>query len=306
MIRQNKKYFRVIGTGRRGSDLIKLATLKKADLIVNALCGEIGVAPTLAAIRAGKDVAIADKEAILCGGRRMLAEAKKHKVNFIPIDSEHTAIFDILKKNPNKKIKKIILTCSGGPFYKTPIKKLARVTPIQALKHPRWNMGKKVSIDSATLINKGFEIAECCILYGVKHEQVEVLYHPESIIHCAVVFEDGSVFMRMSNPDMKISIRYALFYPEKPPKNKLESRAAIQPSLIKNLTLEKIKDKFGLMKICRDAVEKNLTAELSRIDEIAVEKFLNEEIGFLEMVKYILNEYSNYSRGRQISKIRLG
>ncbi len=291
--KRNKKYFRVIGlSGHRGeSDLIKLATLSKADLIVNALVGDVGIEPTLAAIRAGKNIAMADKEAILCAGKKMLIEAKKYKVNFIPIDSEHTGIFQILHANPHKKIKKIVLTCSGGPFYNTAIKKLARTTPTQVLKHPRWNMGKKVSIDSATLINKGFEVIECCILYGVKPEQVEILYHPESVIHCIVEFIDGSVLANMSEPDMKIPIEYALFYPNTShlkygfPKNK-------------NLTIGKIKDKFGLIALCRDAAKKGLTSELCKIDSMAVEKFLNKHIGFLEMIKFIKDEYSNIARGR--------
>ncbi|MBI5152685.1 1-deoxy-D-xylulose-5-phosphate reductoisomerase [Candidatus Peregrinibacteria bacterium] len=300
VIRKNKKYFRVVALSKHknqkllqkqskefhpefvSENLIKVATYKKADLVVNALVGEIGLAPTLAAIRLGKNIAIADKEALICGGKKLLAEAKKHHVNFIPIDSEHTGIWSILQKYPHKKISRIILTCSGGPFYKTPLEKLRAVTPAQALIHPTWRMGKKVTIDSATMMNKGFELIECCILYGVAPEQVEIVYHPQGIVHSAVIFEDNSIFVSISKPNMKIPISFALFYPKHPPQKFLK------PSM-KNLTIEKINDKLSSLKLCRAIAGKQVSVlkKLVEADELAVKKFLAGEIKFLEIVKFI-------------------
>ncbi|MFA6550026.1 MAG: 1-deoxy-D-xylulose-5-phosphate reductoisomerase [Candidatus Gracilibacteria bacterium] len=315
IVRQNKDAFKVIGlschkninllkkqvkefdvkdfsaTGNE-KDLMKLATLKKADLIINALVGEIGVAPTLAGIHARKNIAIANKEAILCIGKKLVEEAKKYKVNLIPVDSEHTGIFQILKTNPGRKIKKIILTCSGGPFYKTPISKLKNIKLNQVFAHPTWKMGEKVTIDSATLMNKGFEVIECGILYGVNEKQVEVLYHPQGVLHCAVEFEDGRFCASISQPDMKLPIAYAMNYPFPP---KLKSKI---PNT-KNLILEEIVDKFGLIGLCRNASKsEKLTKKLCRIDEIGTQKFLDKKLNFLDLIKFIKNEYSNNSCGR--------
>lgn len=309
VIRKNKKYFKVVALSSHknktllkkqikefkpkfvSENLIAVATYKKANLIVNALVGEIGLAPTIAAIRAGKNIAIADKEALIYGGKKLLAEAKKHRVNFIPLDSEHTPIWAILQKYPNKKIRKIILTCSGGPFYKTPIKKLKNIASAQALKHPTWKMGAKVSIDSATMMNKGFELIECCILYGVKPEQIKIIYHPQSIVHSAVIFEDSDVYVSISKPDMKIPISFALFYPTSPPQK------SAQPTT-RGLIFKKINDKFGSLSLCRAIAKKShlLQKKLVKADEVAVEKFLSGKIKFLDIVKFI-HEYINSSRG---------
>lgn len=308
VIRKNKKYFRVVALSKHknikllkkqikefhpefiSENLTAVATYKKANLVVNALIGEIGLAPTLAAIRLKKNIAIANKEALICGGRKLLTLAKKHHVNLIPIDSEHTPIWAILQKYPDKKISKIILTCSGGPFYKTPMRKLAAVTPQQALTHPRWRMGAKVSIDSATMMNKGFELIECCILYGVAPEQIEIIYHPQSIIHSAVIFKDGAIFIGISKPDMKTPITYALFYPKAPPQK------SAKPSL-RGLTFEKINDKFGSLSLCHTIAKKPVSVlkKLVKADEFAVEKFLSGKIKFLEIIKFI-NQSTNGKR----------
>lgn len=310
VIKKYKKHFKVVALSKHknqkllqkqikefkpkfvSENLIAVATYKKADLVVNALSGSIGFAPTLAAIHAGKNIAIADKEALVYGGKKLLTEAKKHHPNFIPVDSEHTPIWAILQKYPNKKISKIILTCSGGPFYNRPIRALKNITVRQTLNHPTWHMGAKVSIDSATMMNKGFELIECCILYGVAPEQVEIVYHPQGIVHSAVIFEDKNIFIAISKPDMKIPISFALFYPNHAPQK------FAQP-ITRGLIFKEINDKFKSLNLCRAIAKKShlLQRKLVRADEIAVEKFLAGKIKFLEIVKFI-NEYINSSRSR--------
>src|SRR5579863_3221402 len=190
--------------------LIELATMPEADMVLISIVGTAGLAPALAAIRAGKDIAVASKEILVMAGEEVTREAAKHKVAILPVDSEHNAIFQCLVGEPARHIRRLILTASGGPFRKTPASELSKVTPAQALKHPTWNMGRKITIDSATLMNKALEIIEARWLFGLRAEQIEVIIHPESIVHSFVEFVDGSILAQLSPPDMCLPIQYAL------------------------------------------------------------------------------------------------
>ena len=213
---------------------IEAARESGADTIVTAIAGQAGLEPTLAALETGKRIALANKEPLVCAGTQVMQTAKKHNAEIIPVDSEHSAIFQCLQgekiktgKNPN--IKKLILTASGGPFRNMTLKELEKITPEQALKHPNWKMGKKITIDSATLMNKGLELIEAMHLFNMTPDKIEVLIHPESIIHSMVEFTDGSTIAQLSNPDMRQPIQYALTYPDR------------EPSLTKALDLTEIK-----------------------------------------------------------------
>ena len=185
------------------------------DTVVSAISGSAGLLPTLAAVRAGKEVALANKEALVMAGELLIAEAARRNVRIIPVDSEHSAIAQLLNGRGLEHVRRILLTASGGPFLHCSREQLGRVTPQQALKHPRWKMGSKVTIDSATLMNKGLEVIEARWLFGMLPEQIQVVIHPESIIHSMVEFVDGSVLAHLSQPDMKGPIAYALSCPER-------------------------------------------------------------------------------------------
>ncbi len=195
--------------------LVKIATLEEADTIVTSIVGVAGLVPTLEAIKAGKNIALANKETLVAAGQLVMSAAKKHKVQILPVDSEHSAIFQSLMGNDNKSINKLILTASGGPFRGKKLKDLETVTCEQALKHPNWSMGNKITIDSATLMNKGLEVIEATWLFDVKPERVQVVVHPQSVIHSAVEYVDGSVIAQLGSPDMRIPIQFALTYPER-------------------------------------------------------------------------------------------
>jgi len=195
--------------------LVKISTLDEVDIVVSAITGITGLIPTLEAIKKGKHIAIAAKELLVTAGEIMLKEVKKRGVKFVPVDSEHNAIFQCLEGRDKKNIKRIILTASGGPFYKE--KNLHDISPEQALAHPVWEMGRKISIDSATLMNKGLEVIEAHWLFGIDIPKIEIIIHPECIIHSMVEFIDGSVFALLGIPDMKMPIQYALTYPERMP-----------------------------------------------------------------------------------------
>lgn len=202
-------------TGIEG--LCEVASLAEADVILNAVMGMIGLRPTLAAIDAGKTIALANKETLVAGGELVMAKAKEKSVRILPVDSEHSAIFQCLEGYPNCKLNRILLTASGGPFFGKSKEELREITPVQALKHPNWQMGAKITIDSATMFNKGLELIEAVHLFDVKPEQVEVVVHRESVIHSLVEFADFSVIGQLGVPDMKIPIQYALTYPERLP-----------------------------------------------------------------------------------------
>jgi 1-deoxy-D-xylulose-5-phosphate reductoisomerase len=214
--------------------LVKAVKAPEVDLVVSAIVGTAGLTPTLEAIRAGKDIALANKEILVMAGEVLLREAKSRGVNILPVDSEHNAIFQCLQGKNSSEVSKIILTASGGPFYNLPKEELERVTPPQALEHPTWEMGKKISVDSASLMNKGLEVIETKHLFGIDISRIEVVIHPQSIIHSLVEFVDGSVLAQLGITDMRIPIQSALTYPEKlnNPLPKLDLAA------IANLTFE--------------------------------------------------------------------
>jgi len=195
--------------------LIKVATCNKADTVVTAVVGSVGLLPTLGAIRAGKNVAVANKETLVCAGEIVMREVKRHGVTLMPIDSEHSAIFQCLNGEKRKHLKRIIITCSGGPFRETDKERMDNATKEEALDHPTWKMGGKITIDSATLMNKGLEVIEAHWLYGVPYDNIDVVIHPQSIIHSMVEFEDGSIIGQLGVHDMRVPIQYALSYPDR-------------------------------------------------------------------------------------------
>ena len=197
----------------------EVATLPEVDMVVSAMVGAIGLRPTLAAIKAGKTIALANKEPLVMAGALIMEEARKRGVTILPVDSEHSAIFQVLQGQQRSGLKRIILTASGGPFRDYPSEAMKRITGPEAVNHPRWKMGPKISIDSATLMNKGLEVMEAQWLFGVSLDQVTVIIHPQSIIHSMVEFQDGSILAQLGNPDMMIPIAYALSYPDRLPLN---------------------------------------------------------------------------------------
>jgi 1-deoxy-D-xylulose-5-phosphate reductoisomerase len=261
----------------------EIAAHPDVELVVVATAGKAGLWPTLAAIGAGKTVALANKEVLVMAGEVVMAEAERHGVDILPIDSEHSAIWQCLLGEDKKEIARLILTASGGPFYSKTLQRLSTVTPAEALRHPTWRMGKKVTIDSATLMNKGMEIIEAHWLFGVPYHKIEVVIHKRSVIHSMVEFVDGSTKAQLSLPDMRLPIQYALTYPERWdaafPQNVDFSK--LGPLSFKTVDLEK----FPCLRIAREAAEKGGTypAVLSAADEVAVELFLKKKIGFTDI-----------------------
>ena len=200
-----------VASGEEG--LIELATLPSADIVLIAIVGTAGLQPALAAIRAGKDIAVASKEILVMAGEIVMAEARKHGVNVLPVDSEHSAIFQCLDGREPDSVRRLILTASGGPFRQTPLDDFAGITVKQALKHPSWVMGRKITIDSATMFNKGLEMIEARWLFNIPMPQVDVIVHPQSVVHSMVEFVDGSILSQLSTPDMCLPIQYALTWP---------------------------------------------------------------------------------------------
>lgn len=265
----------------------EIAAHPEVELVVVATAGKAGLGPTLAAIRAGKAVALANKEVLVMAGEVVTAEARRHRVEIFPIDSEHSAIWQCLRGESAKEISRLILTASGGPFRSKTLRELAEVTPEEALRHPTWQMGTKVTIDSATLMNKGMEIIEAHWLFGVPYSKIDVVIHKQSVIHSMVEFVDGSVKAQLSLPDMRLPIQYALTYPERWnaafPQN-------VDFSKIGSLSFESVDLKrFACLRIAREAAEKGGTypAVLSAADEVAVELFLNKKIGFLDIARLV-------------------
>ncbi len=262
-----------------GADAMRdLATWESADIVLNAIVGIAGLKPTLAALRAGKDVALANKETLVTAGELVKEQAKKHNARILPVDSEHSAIFQCLQ-DTKRNVKSIILTASGGPFFGFSAEQLQRVTKAQALKHPNWSMGAKITIDSATMMNKGLELIEAVHLFDVKPEQVEIVVHRQSIVHSMVRFEDNSVLAQMGVPDMRLPIQYALAYPESTP-------AVVEPLDLLgagSLTFDPCdEDTFRAVKLARKAITVGGTmpAILNGANECAVAAFLADKIPF--------------------------
>jgi 1-deoxy-D-xylulose-5-phosphate reductoisomerase len=260
------------------SQVVQMGTV---NTVVTAMVGYSGLLPTIKAIEAGKNIALANKETLVVAGDLITRLVAEKKVFITPVDSEHSAIFQCLTGEP-EKIEKIILTASGGPFRNTSIDDLKTVTRKQALKHPNWEMGAKITIDSATMMNKGLEVIEAKWLFGVKNDQIEVVVHPQSIIHSMVQFTDGSIKAQMGLPDMKLPIQYALSFPDRWHSDFPRMDFKLYP----NLTFEQPNfDKFRCLALAFEAMEKggNVPAIVNAANEIAVEAFLKEQIGFLQI-----------------------
>lgn len=265
--------------------LCELASIK-CDIVVNAVVGMIGLKPTLAAIAAGNNVGLANKETMVVGGEIVTAEARKNKVEIIPVDSEHSAIFQCLMGNNHNKLNKIILTASGGPFYGYSSEQLKGVTKAQALKHPNWVMGQKITIDSATLMNKGLELIEAVWFFDAAPEQIEVVVHKQSIVHSAVEYEDGAVIAQLGVPDMKIPIQFAITYP----KRLVSCSNKLSLFDVGTLTFERPdEDTFSCLKYAKRAISKGGTAPciLNSANEAAVAAFLNDRIDFCHIPELI-------------------
>jgi 1-deoxy-D-xylulose-5-phosphate reductoisomerase len=262
------------------------ATLSSADMVVSAMVGSAGLLPTLAAIEQRKPVALANKESLVMAGELLMETARKKKVPVIPIDSEHSAIFQCLKGHRKKDLKQVLLTASGGPFLDRPRDELDRISPDIALRHPTWDMGPKITIDSATLMNKGLEVIEARWLFDVPLERIEVVIHPESVIHSMVAYEDGSVIAQLAIPDMRIPIAYALSYPERlplgsPPPDFVEMGALT----FRKPDLERFPCLALAVEACRAG--KTCPAVLNAANEVAVRAFLNYPIGFSDIAKIV-------------------
>jgi 1-deoxy-D-xylulose-5-phosphate reductoisomerase len=266
--------------------LIKLATLPSADIVLIAIVGTAGLKPALAAIRAGKDIAVASKEILVMAGEIVMSEARKHGVRVLAVDSEHSAIFQCLDGKPSNSVRKLWLTASGGPFRNTPKEEFPNITVERALKHPSWVMGKKITIDSATLFNKGLEMIEARWLFDIGMERVGVLVHPQSIVHSMVEFVDGALLAQLSTPDMCLPIQYALTYPDRAPSERVQTNFA----KLGNLTFEEPDaERFPALKLARRAGEVGgtLPAVLNAANEVAVEAFVNQKINFPQITEIV-------------------
>ncbi len=266
--------------------LITISTLPEVSVVVTALVGMIGIRPTIAALEAGKDIALANKETLVTAGHIIMPLAKKNHCSILPVDSEHSAIFQCLNGENPKEIEKIILTASGGPFRGKTKMELEHVTLEDALKHPNWSMGKKITIDSATMVNKGLEVMEAGWLFDVTPEQVQVVVHPQSIVHSMIEFKDKAVMAQLGVPDMKLPIQYALFYP-----NRLEMKGnQLDFMKLQELTFQiPDQDVFSALRLAYQAFRKggNLPTILNAANECAVALFLERKIGFLEISQVI-------------------
>jgi len=268
------------------SGMIEVASHHEADMVVSAMVGSVGLVPTMAAIQSGKTVALANKETLVVAGRLIMEAARSREVAVIPVDSEHSAIFQALHGNRREDVNRIILTASGGPFLQFDSRALSNITPEDALNHPVWEMGKKINIDSATMMNKGLEIIEARWLFDCPPEVLEVLIHPQSIIHSMVEYRDGSTMAQLSVPDMRIPISYALTYPERL-KTTLPFLSLAE---IGSLTfMQPDQERFPALRLAYQALgeEESMAAVLNGANEVAVEAFLQKRIAFLEIPSVI-------------------
>ncbi|GAB4287980.1 MAG: 1-deoxy-D-xylulose-5-phosphate reductoisomerase [Marinilabiliales bacterium] len=287
----NEKFYKRVSDALESADIKvyaglsainQIVEMSSIDMVLTAMVGFSGVIPTINAIKNGKNIALANKETLVAAGQIITNLAIEHKVYIIPVDSEHSAIFQCLEGESLKNVEKIYLTASGGPFRKTPIENLKHVKAEDALKHPIWNMGNKISIDSATMMNKGLEIIEAKWFFNLKPEQIQVIIHPESIIHSLVQFEDGSIKAQMGLPDMRIPIRYALSYPDRLKSTDKRFDFLDYPTL--HFELPDLK-KFRNIELAYKALKKsgNLTCTLNAANEIAVDAFLKGKISFTDI-----------------------
>jgi len=270
--------------GREG--LLAVGTHAKADVVVSAAVGVVGLEATYEAIKAGKSVALSNKEVLVAAGELVMTAAREAGRELLPVDSEHNAVHQCLRGGKVGEVRRVILTASGGPFRKTPLAAFERITPEQALAHPNWRMGNRITIDSATMMNKGFEVIEARWLFGMRPDQIDVVIHAQSTMHSMVEFVDGSVLAQLGPTDMRMPIQYALTYPERVASNQL----ALDWSKLKRLDFEKVSTRrFPCLKLAREAMKKGgaLPCALNAADEIAVAAFLERRLTFLGISRVI-------------------
>ena len=266
--------------------LIEISSLPEAEVVVTAIVGMIGIRPTIAAIKAGKDIALANKETLVTAGHIIMPLAKEYGVQILPVDSEHSAIFQSLNGEPKDKISKILLTASGGPFRGWTREQMEKVQVEDALKHPNWAMGRKITIDSATMVNKGLEVMEAGWLFGVTADKIKVVVQPQSIIHSMVEYVDGAVMAQLGVPDMKLPIQYALFYPDRLPMNDNK----VDFFALREITFEEPDPEvFVGLKLAYEAfrIGGSMPTVFNAANEKAVSLFLNRKIGFLDIPRLI-------------------
>jgi 1-deoxy-D-xylulose-5-phosphate reductoisomerase len=274
--------------------LLKLATLPGADIVLIAIVGTAGLQPALAAIRAGKDIAVASKEILVMAGEIVMREAREHGVRVLAVDSEHSAIFQCLDGKPPASVRALWLTASGGPFRATPREEFSAITVERALKHPSWVMGRKITIDSATLFNKGLEMIEARWLFDIEIGRVQVVVHPQSVVHSMVEFVDGSIIAQLSTPDMCLPIQYALTYPDRVPSRRVRTDLA----QLGRLTFEPPDpERFPALKLARQAGEMGgtLPAVLNAANEVAVEAFIARRINFPQISELVARVMSRHT-----------
>jgi 1-deoxy-D-xylulose-5-phosphate reductoisomerase len=284
--------------------LIEAATLESADIVLTAVVGMMGIVPTIRAIEAGKDIALANKETLVTAGHIIMRLAKKKNVHIYPVDSEHSAIFQSLNGENPKEAEKILLTASGGPFRGKTLDDLKNVTVEDALKHPNWSMGKKITIDSSTMVNKGLEVMEAQWLFNVPAKNVEVVVQPQSIIHSMVQFVDGGIMAQLGSPDMRLPIQYALYYPER----RYLDTQRVDFFELGSITFEKPDfEVFYGLKLAYEAAERggNIPTAFNAANEAAVAKFLDRKIKYLEIPKMIAYamEQTKYIDNPTVSEI---
>src|SRR5208282_642096 len=270
--------------GPEGIELV--ATHPDADTVLSAAVGVVGLPATYKAIEQGKNIALANKEVLVAAGEVVMAAVKRHNVALLPVDSEHNAIHQCLRAGEQREVKRLVLTASGGPFRKTPVSRMAKVTPKQALAHPNWKMGQRITIDSATLMNKGFEVIEAGWLFGMGLDRIQVVIHPQSTIHSMVEFVDGSILAQLGPTDMRMPIQYALTYPERAPSN----TCALDWSTLRKLEFAAVPaKKFPCLALAKEASRQGgpLPCALNAADEIAVAAFLEKRLPFLGIAAVI-------------------
>jgi 1-deoxy-D-xylulose-5-phosphate reductoisomerase len=270
--------------GQRGATAV--STAHDVDVVVAAIVGGAGLVPTLAAVRAGKEIALANKEALVMAGEIFVKAAKQKGVRLLPVDSEHSAIFQCLQGNRRDEVDKLILTASGGPFLRTPLKQLHQVTVAQALKHPNWKMGRKITIDSATMMNKGLEVVEARWEFDMDPQRIEVVIHPQSVVHSMVRYQDGAIIAQLGIPDMRIPIAYALAYPHRL-KGGWKPLELTRQGELSFLSVDS--QRYPALQLAYDALKEggSMSAVLNASNEVAVAAFLEQKIGFRDIHRLI-------------------
>ncbi len=272
--------------------LIEVSTIEESEILVTAIVGMLGIRPTIEAVKAHKDIALANKETLVTAGHIIMPLAQEYGVKILPVDSEHSAIFQSLQGNENNRINRILLTASGGPFRGRKLDELKNIQVEDALKHPNWSMGRKITIDSSTLVNKGLEVIEAKWLFGVDLDQICVVVHPQSVIHSAVEYEDGAVIAQLGTADMRLPIQYALYYPDRP----TLSGKRLDLFELGSMTFEKPDtDTFVGLKLAMEAGRKggNMTTAFNAANEKAVAMFLDRKISYLQITEIIEASMNN-------------